>query len=104
MKLGVDVLLESQLHLVRGKRVGLITNPTGVDRNLVSIIERLRAVPELNVVALYGPEHGVRGNAQAGEFVDFSQEEAAFAGAFVEDAIRFEDIDQYEEEVRRHEQ
>ena len=41
---------------------------------------------------------------EAGEFVDFSQEEAAFAGAFVEDAIRFEDIDQYEEEVRRHEQ
>ena len=40
---------------------------------------------------------------EAGEFVDFSQEEAAFAGAFVEDAIRFEDIDQYEEEVRRHE-
>ena len=41
---------------------------------------------------------------EAGEFVDFSQEEAAFAGAFVEDAIRFEDIDQYEEEGRRHEQ
>ena len=41
---------------------------------------------------------------EAGEIVDFSQEEAAFAGAFVEDAIRFEDIDQYEEEVRRHEQ
>jgi len=41
---------------------------------------------------------------EAGEFVDFSQEEAAFAGAFVEDAIRFEDIDQYEEEIRRHEQ
>lgn len=41
---------------------------------------------------------------EAGVFVDFSQEEAAFAGAFFEDAIRFEDIDQYEEEVRRHEQ
>ena len=41
---------------------------------------------------------------EAGELVDFSQEEAAFAGAFVEDAIRFEDIDQYEEEIRRHEQ
>ena len=75
MKLGVEVLLESQLHLLRGQRVGLITNPTGVDRAGVSIIERLRAVPEVNLVALYGPEHGVRGNAQAGEFVDFFQDE-----------------------------
>ena len=75
MKLGVDVLLESQLHLLRGQRVGLITNPTGVDRDVVSIIARLRAVPDVNVVALYGPEHGVRGNAQAGEFVDFFQDE-----------------------------
>ncbi len=74
MKLGVEVLLESQLDLLRGKRVGLITNPTGVDRNVVSIIERLRAVPGVNLVALYGPEHGVRGNAQAGEFVDFFQD------------------------------
>lgn len=36
---------------------------------LVSIIERFRAHPDVNLVVLYGPEHGVRGNAQAGEFV-----------------------------------
>ena len=71
MKLGVDVLFEKQLKLLRGKRVGLITNPTGVDGALVSIIERFRVHPELKLAALYGPEHGVRGNAQAGEFVDF---------------------------------
>ena len=71
MKLGVDVLFEKQLDLLRGKRVGLITNPTGVNGALVSIIERFRAHPEVDLVALYGPEHGVRGNAQAGEFVDF---------------------------------
>ncbi|MCX6953144.1 MAG: DUF1343 domain-containing protein, partial [Verrucomicrobia bacterium] len=75
MKLGVEVLFEKQLGLLRGKRVGLITNPTGVDRALVSIIERFRAHPDIRLVALYGPEHGVRGNAQAGEFVDFFQDE-----------------------------
>ncbi|MBI5387098.1 MAG: DUF1343 domain-containing protein [Verrucomicrobia bacterium] len=68
---GVDVLFEKRLDLLRGKRVGLITNPTGVDRNLGSIIERFRQHPDLKLVALYGPEHGVRGNAQAGEYVAF---------------------------------
>lgn len=75
MKLGVEVLCEKHLGLLRGKRVGLITNPTGVDGSLVSIIERVRALPGVNLVALYGPEHGVRGNAQAGEFVDFFEDE-----------------------------
>lgn len=71
MKLGVDVLFESRLELLRGKRVGLITNPTGVDASLRSVIERFRSHPELRLTALYGPEHGVRGNAQAGEYVPF---------------------------------
>ncbi len=75
MKLGVEVLFESRLDLVRGKRVGLITNPTGVDGARRSTVERFRAQPDLNLVALYGPEHGVRGNAQAGEFVDYYQDE-----------------------------
>ena len=71
MKLGIEVLFEKRLDLIRGKRVGLITNPTGVDRNLDSIIERFRQHPDVKLVALYGPEHGVRGNAQAGEYVPF---------------------------------
>lgn len=75
MKLGVDVLFEKQLDHVRGKRVGLITNPTGVDAALVSTVERFRAAGDINLVALYGPEHGVRGNAQAGEYVAFYRDE-----------------------------
>ncbi len=75
MKLGVDVLFEKHLDLLRGKRVGLITNPTGVDGRWVSIIERFRAHPEVELVALYGPEHGVRGNAQAGEYVAYYHDE-----------------------------
>ncbi len=75
MKLGVDVFFEKHLEFVRGKRVGLITNPTGVDAGLASIVERFRAHPGVKLTALYGPEHGVRGNAQAGEYVGFHQDE-----------------------------
>lgn len=71
VKPGVEVLFEKHLDLLHGKRVGLITNPTGVDAALDSVIERFRACPEFKLVALYGPEHGVRGNAQAGEYVPF---------------------------------
>jgi uncharacterized protein YbbC (DUF1343 family) len=71
VKLGVEVLFAKHLDLIRGKRVGLITNPTGLDSKLDSIIELFRAHPDVKLVALYGPEHGVRGNAQAGEYVPF---------------------------------
>jgi uncharacterized protein YbbC (DUF1343 family) len=75
MKLGVDVLFGQQLDLIRGKRVGLITNPTGVDGGFRSIIERFRTHRDVKLAALYGPEHGVRGNAQAGEYVPFYRDE-----------------------------
>ena len=71
VKLGVEVLFEKRLDLIRGKHVGLITNPTGLDGKLDSIIETFRAHPDVKLTALYGPEHGVRGNAQAGEYVAF---------------------------------
>jgi uncharacterized protein YbbC (DUF1343 family) len=71
VKLGVEVLFEKHLDLIRGKRVGLITNPTGVDSHLNSDIELFRAHLDVKLVALYGPEHGVRGSAQAGQFVPF---------------------------------
>jgi uncharacterized protein YbbC (DUF1343 family) len=67
----VEVFLASETRRVKGKRLGLITNPTGVDARLGSVVERFRRHPDLDLVALYGPEHGVRGNAQAGEYVPF---------------------------------
>ncbi len=75
VKPGLEVLFEKHLDLIKGRKVGLITNPTGVDSRLVSSIDRLLAVPEVRLVALYGPEHGVRGNAQAGEYVPFYVDE-----------------------------
>jgi uncharacterized protein YbbC (DUF1343 family) len=55
-------------HLLGGKRLGLITNPSGVNAAFVSTATLL--AERYNLVALYGPEHGVRGDAQAGEAVD----------------------------------
>ena len=69
-KLGVEVLLTEQKDLIKGKRVGLITNPTGVDQNLNHIVDLLHEDEEIDLVALYGPEHGVRGDAQAGSQVE----------------------------------
>ncbi|WP_082235737.1 exo-beta-N-acetylmuramidase NamZ family protein [Halobacillus massiliensis] len=70
-KLGVEVLLENEKELIEGKNVGLITNPTGVDKDLNSIVDLLHNDPDVNLTALYGPEHGVRGSAQAGEYVEY---------------------------------
>ncbi|MCG1021884.1 exo-beta-N-acetylmuramidase NamZ domain-containing protein [Sutcliffiella horikoshii] len=70
-ELGVEVLLNEEKHLIEGKRVGLITNPTGVDQELNSIVDTLHNDPDTELTALYGPEHGVRGDAQAGQYVDF---------------------------------
>lgn len=71
VKTGIEVLRERNFDILKGKRVGLVTNATGVDSKLKSTIDILFESPEVNLVALYGPEHGVRGNFEAGEYVDF---------------------------------
>lgn len=66
---GIEVLLSDRLESLKGKRVALLTNQTGVDRKGVSNVDLLRAHPAINLVALFSPEHGVSGAAQAGEKV-----------------------------------
>ncbi len=56
--------------MLQGKRVGLITNPTGVDSQLKSTVDILNEAPGVKLVALYGPEHGVRGDIYAGDHVE----------------------------------
>ncbi len=76
VKTGIEVLKESNFKILQGKRVGLITNPTGVDNNLKSTIDIVHESPGVQLVALYGPEHGVRGDVHAGDkvsdFKDFN--------------------------------
>ena len=67
---GIEVLEQDGFSVLIGKRVGLVTNPSGVSRDLRSTIDILFQAPEVNLVALYGPEHGVRGDAYAGDHVE----------------------------------
>lgn len=69
VKPGIEVLRDGGFKELKGKRVGLVTNPSGVDSQLNSTIDILFTAPEVNLVALYGPEHGVRGDAYAGDHV-----------------------------------
>lgn len=66
---GVDVLGADGPGPLAGLRVGLITNHTGLTRDGRSTIDVLAAMPGVELVALFGPEHGIRGAAQAGEQV-----------------------------------
>lgn len=69
VKPGIEVLRDNNFAALRGKRVGLITNPTGVDRTLKSTIDILHEAPEVKLTALFSPEHGVRGDITAGQNV-----------------------------------
>jgi uncharacterized protein YbbC (DUF1343 family) len=69
IKTGIEVLKEQHFRPLEGKRVGLITNPTGVDNAMRSTIDILHEAPGVNLTALYGPEHGVRGDVHAGDHV-----------------------------------
>ena len=73
---GIEVLLADSIHLVQGKRVGLLTNHSGRDRAGTSTIDRLYRAPGVKLTALYGPEHGIRGVARAGEKISASVDSA----------------------------
>jgi len=72
VKLGIDVLEEHQFDKLKGLRVGLITNATGIDSRGVSTVDILRKAPGVKLVALFGPEHGVYGSDWAGAYVPSS--------------------------------
>lgn len=69
VKPGIEVLQEMNFAPLEGKRVGLVTNPSGVDHKLRSTIDILYQAPNVKLVALFGPEHGVRGDVYAGGYV-----------------------------------
>ena len=73
---GIEVLLSDSLHLIKGKRVGLLTNHSGRDRKGTSSIDLLFKAPGVKLTALYGPEHGIRGVAKAGEKISSSVDSA----------------------------
>lgn len=72
---GIDMLEKGGFVILQGKRVGLITNPTGVNRDLKSTVDVLNDAKNVKLVALFGPEHGVRGDIHAGDKVDNMKDE-----------------------------
>ncbi len=66
-KLGVDVFLDVLYPEYRGKRLGLITNATGMTSGMISTIDGLYSLENPKLVALFAPEHGLRGDVHAGE-------------------------------------
>jgi uncharacterized protein YbbC (DUF1343 family) len=81
VRTGIEVLRSRAFDILQGKRVGLITNPTGVDASLRSTIDILHD-DSLKVVALFGPEHGVRGDHAAGDIVGASTDSATGAPVY----------------------
>jgi uncharacterized protein YbbC (DUF1343 family)/uncharacterized lipoprotein YddW (UPF0748 family) len=73
---GINVLVDEQLDLIRGKRVGLITNPSAVGIDMRSTVDILATTPGVNLVALFGAEHGVRGAQQGRIFTDGEKDPA----------------------------
>lgn len=72
---GIDVLKENNFEQLKGLKIGLITNQTGVDKNLNSTIDLFHQSKNIDLVCLFGPEHGVRGDIDAGKKVQFYKDE-----------------------------
>ena len=75
VRLGIESVLESQDSPLSGERLGLITNPSGVDSELRTTIDLLHDREGFDLRKLFGPEHGIRGSAQAGVEVEDSIDE-----------------------------
>ena len=73
---GIEVLLADSMHLLRGKRVGLLTNHSGRDRSGRSTIDLLHNAPGVRLVALFAAEHGIRGAEKAGAKIESGADSA----------------------------
>ena len=70
VKPGIEVLRDSGFESLKGKRVALVTNPSGVDSELKSTVDILFEAPGVNLVCLFAPEHGITGDIYAGGKVE----------------------------------
>ena len=82
VRLGIEVLLSDSIHLVRGKRVGLITNHSGVTADGRSTIDLLHKANGVRLTALFAPEHGIRGEAAAGQRIETTIDSATSVPVF----------------------
>ncbi|MGW0122226.1 exo-beta-N-acetylmuramidase NamZ family protein [Streptomyces sp. NPDC003327] len=66
VRTGFERLAADGYALLAGERVGVVTNPTGITRDATHIVDVMHADERIDLVAVFGPEHGFRGTAQAG--------------------------------------
>jgi len=69
VKTGADVLLSEQFDLIKNKNLGIITNHTGLLLNRTHLVDSLHALKDVTIVSLFGPEHGIRGDAADGQSI-----------------------------------
>src|SRR5262249_6938644 len=62
--LGIERLMSKQLRLLQGARIGLVCNQASVDHNFLHAADLFHQHPEINITALFGPQHGIRGDVQ----------------------------------------
>src|SRR5512139_1532569 len=82
VRTGTDLLLTKHFHLIEGKRVGLVTNHTGRLANGIHIADALHANASVKITALFGPEHGIRGDAPDGRSMRDTIDAATGAPAY----------------------
>ena len=71
VKLGLDVLLDEKIELITNKNIGLVTNNSGIDSKGISNFERLMRTKNITIKVIFSPEHGLFGEAAAGEKVNY---------------------------------
>lgn len=69
---GADMLIKGELSRLKGKKIGIITNHTGILKNGTHIADTLSRIKGIKVISLFSPEHGIRGNYEAGAGIDNS--------------------------------
>ena len=70
---GIDVLLEKKLHFIKSRKIALVTNHSGVDKNLVPNYKRLMGIEDVELKVIFSPEHGLFGESEAGEKINYSK-------------------------------
>ena len=69
---GLDVLLEKKLHYIDGRKIALVTNHSGVDKQLIPNYKRLMEIDNIELKVIFSPEHGLFGESEAGEKINYS--------------------------------
>ncbi len=68
-KVGADILLSEKFNLIKNKNIGVVTNHSAILNNAVHLVDTLNNISNIKIIALFGPEHGIRGNAPDGQTI-----------------------------------